>query len=96
MAVRYAADRGADVINMSLGSDESDDYLRDSILYAIKKGSIVVAASGNDGCDCISYPANYEVVVAVGASDGSNGRYSFSNYGQYSGCDGAGRGFLYC
>ena len=81
MAVRYAADRGADVINMSLGSDESDNYLQDSILYAIKKGSIVVAASGNDGCDCISYPANYEEVVAVGASNGSNGRYSFSNYG---------------
>jgi hypothetical protein len=81
MAVRYAANRGADVISMSLGSDQSDDYLQDSILYAIKKGSIIVAASGNDGCDCISYPANYEEVVAVGASDSNNNRYSFSNYG---------------
>ena len=93
MAVRYAADRGADVINMSLGSDESDNYLRDSILYAIKKGSIVVAASGNDGCDCISYPANYEEVVAVGASDGSNGRYSFSNYGNNLNVMAPGAGF---
>ena len=80
-SVDYAADKGADVISLSLGTDLSDAYLQDSILNAISKGSIVVAASGNNGCNCVSYPANYEEVVAVGASNSSNNPYSFSNYG---------------
>src|SRR5690606_25156978 len=71
----------ADVISLSLGSELSDEYLQEAILDAISVGSIVVAASGNDGCDCVSYPANYEEVVAVGASNSSNNPYSFSNYG---------------
>lgn len=80
-SVDYAADKGADIISLSLGTDLSDAYLQDSILNAISKGSVVVAASGNNGCNCVSYPANYEEVVAVGASNSSNNPYSFSNYG---------------
>jgi hypothetical protein len=80
-SVRYAADQGADVISISLGSSSPDPYLRQAIDYAISKGSIVVAASGNDGCGCISYPADYEEVVAVGALNTSNQRASFSNWG---------------
>ncbi len=80
-AVYYAVEQGADVISLSLGSSESDEYLQQAILDAIANGSIVVAASGNDGCNCISYPARYEEVVSVGASNSSNNPYSFSNYG---------------
>lgn len=81
-AIRYAADRKVDVINLSLGADTEDSYLRQSIQYALQKGVIVVAASGNDGCDCISYPANYSEVVAVGASNSSGTTASYSSYGK--------------
>lgn len=80
-AVRYAADHGADVINLSLGSQYDDTYLRSQIDYAISRGVTVVAAAGNDGCDCMLYPANYSEVVAVGASDQGDNRASFSSYG---------------
>ena len=80
-AIYYAADKGVDVISISLGADEEDPYLRQAIQYALNKGSAVVAASGNDGCDCISYPANYPEVFAVGAQNAANQPSSFSNYG---------------
>lgn len=80
-AVRYAADQGTDVISISLGSTFYDNYLRQAIDYAIASGSVVVAATGNDGCDCIQYPANFPEVVAVGATDSSGARASFSNWG---------------
>lgn len=80
-AIRYAADKGADVINLSLGSDEEDSYLRSAIRYALDRGSIVVAASGNDGCDCVSYPARYPETVAVGASKSDGTTASFSSFG---------------
>ncbi len=80
-AVRYAADQGADVINLSLGSSAPDAYLRQSVQYAISKGAVVVASAGNDGCRCMSYPAQYEEVIAVGASNQSDVPTSFSSYG---------------
>lgn len=80
-AVIYAADHKADIISLSLGGSQPDPYLRQAIDYAIDSGSVVVAAAGNDGCDCVSYPANYPEVIAVGSSDSSNNRSTFSNYG---------------
>lgn len=79
-AILYAAARGADVISLSLGSDLPDDYVRQAVRVAIASGSVVVAASGNDGCACMVYPANYPEVLAVGASN--NGQPAgFSSYG---------------
>lgn len=80
-AVYYAVDQGADVISISLGTSSDDPYLRGAILYAMAHDVIVVAAAGNDGCDCLSYPANYPEVVAVGAEDPSGQLASFSSYG---------------
>lgn len=80
-AIRYAADQGADVINISLGSVEEDAFVRDAVAYALSRGSLVVAAAGNDGCDCMLYPAAYEEVVAVGALSNSSQPASFSSYG---------------
>lgn len=80
-AIYYAADRGVDVINLSLGSVNEDSYLRQAIHYALDRNVIIVAASGNDGCDCISYPARYPEVVAVGAQNQSGSPASFSSYG---------------
>lgn len=80
-SIRYAYQQGADVISLSLGSSYNDPYLRIAIAEAIDAGSIVVAASGNDGCDCMVYPANFPEVVAVGATTSADQPASFSNSG---------------
>ncbi|MBI2062932.1 MAG: S8 family serine peptidase [Candidatus Yanofskybacteria bacterium] len=68
-ALRMAADEGAKVVNMSFGSDQESSLIRDAVDYAFSKGSLLVAAAGNDGPfpDSIDYPAAYASVVAVGA-----------------------------
>jgi hypothetical protein len=81
-AIRYAASEHAQVISLSLGSDLSDDVVRQAVREAIAAGSVVVAAAGNDGCNCISYPANYPEVVAVGALNTQGNPASFSSYGE--------------
>jgi len=79
LGIRYAADKGADVISLSLGGISST-ALRNAALYAWNKGVLLVAASGNDG-GAVSYPAAYPTVVAVGSVDRSLILSSFSNYG---------------
>lgn len=79
--VVFASLRHADVISISLGSHGDDPYLRQAIDYAIARGAVVVASSGNDGCDCVSYPAAYPEVLAVGALGQTGSPTSFSNYG---------------
>lgn len=80
-SVYYAVDQGVDIISISLGTSADDPFLRQAILYAMENDVVVVAASGNNGCECIVYPANYPEVVAVGASNSSNTTASFSNFG---------------
>lgn len=80
-AIYYAVNQGADVISISLGSDQPDDYIREAVQAALAKGIVVVAASGNDGCDCMVYPAHYPEVLAVGALNTSNQPASFSSWG---------------
>ncbi len=68
--IRWAADNGADIINMSLGSSKGGRALQAAVEYAYDKGVVLVAASGNDAsADTpapVSYPAAYEQVIAVG------------------------------
>ena len=80
-AVTYAADNGAKVISLSLGSSSDDPYLHQQIDYAISKGAVVVAAAGNGGCNCLSYPAAYPEVLSVGATNANDTLASFSSYG---------------
>ncbi|EWT03544.1 serine protease [Intrasporangium oryzae NRRL B-24470] len=82
-AVRYAADNGASVINMSLGSSGTTTVESSAIAYAIGKGVVVVAAMGNDGTSNPSYPAAYPDVVSVGAIDSADHRASFSQTGPH-------------
>ena len=49
--------------------------------FALDNNVIVVAAAGNQNCDCMSYPARYPEVIAVGAQSQAGGRASFSSYG---------------
>lgn len=80
-SIRYAAAQGADVISLSLGSDGPDDFVREAVQEAVAAGSVVVASSGNDGCNCMAYPANYPEVIAVGALNQSQQPASFSSWG---------------
>jgi subtilisin family serine protease len=70
-AIYWAVDNGADVINLSLGSDEYIQSERDAVTYAWQHGVVVVASAGNTVAD-LSYPANYDEAIAVGSlkSDG--------------------------
>ena len=81
--IRYAADNGADVINMSLGGDTPSEEMRSAIEYAAGLGSIVVMASGNDGDSTTMghYPASYATDwgIAVGAVDRYRDVASFTN-----------------
>ncbi|MBI2062292.1 MAG: S8 family serine peptidase, partial [Candidatus Yanofskybacteria bacterium] len=71
VALRTAADDGANIVNMSLGSDSSSPLIADATAYAVSKGVLVVAAAGNDGpyVGSIDYPGADANVVAVGAVD---------------------------
>jgi subtilisin family serine protease len=77
----WAADNGAKVINMSLGGRTGSSTVRSAIDYAWGKGVVVVAAAGNDGTSAHAYPAAYNNVLAVGATDNRDSKASFSNYG---------------
>ena len=78
----WAADHGADVINLSLGDLIDDPFLKDACRYAHDKGIIVVASAGNDGTEGVFYPAAYdEYVLAVAASDFNDALAAFSSYG---------------
>ncbi|MBD2016781.1 peptidase S8 [Microcoleus sp. FACHB-53] len=78
--IRYAADNGADVINLSLGGGYSSEE-EDAIEYATAKGSVVVMAAGNESASQPSYPANLanQWGIAVGAVDSTNTMANFSN-----------------
>lgn len=77
-----SADRGASVINMSLGGPSTEKALDDAIAYAVSKGVTVVAAAGNEGTNAPSYPAASAGVIGVGAIDQARARAGFSNFGQ--------------
>ncbi len=78
----WAADHGADVINISLGGNYADPFLEDACKYAHDKGAVVVAAAGNDGIALVLYPAAYDdYVLAVAASDYNDAIAGFSSFG---------------
>ena len=80
-AIRYAADHGADVINMSLGGSGDSSVLREAIEYAYKKGVVIVAAAGNSNSSSAAYPSRYPHVIAVGALDATGVKAPYSNFG---------------
>jgi type VII secretion-associated serine protease mycosin len=88
--IRWAADHGADVINLSLGDDSDSAHPEPSedeaVQYALKKGVVVVASAGNGGDkgDHVSYPAAYPGVIAATAVDKYGTRASFSTRRWYA------------
>ncbi|SDW86894.1 thermitase [Marininema mesophilum] len=79
--IKDAADAGSSVISLSLGSPENSKVVEDAVNYAADKGSVVVAAAGNDGSKDPGYPGANEKAIAVGATDKSDKKAEFSNYG---------------
>ena len=80
--IRWAADQGANVINLSLGGASPSSLLQDALAYAYGLGVTIVAAAGNDGVEGVSYPAAYDdYVIAVSATRYDSQIAPYSNYG---------------
>lgn len=82
-AIYYAIEKGAWVTSHSYGSATPYNPERDAMQYAWDSGELVLAAAGNDGVSSPHYPGAYDVCVGVAASDQSDHRCSWSNYGTW-------------
>jgi serine protease len=78
--IRWAADHGAQVINLSLGAPMKSKVVENAVQHAMKKGVIVVAAAGNSGRS-VGWPAAYPGVIAVSATDKNDNIAWFSSRG---------------
>ena len=81
-AIRYAADNGAKVINMSLGGPFPSKVLAKAVKYAHDKGTTVICAAGNESKGKVGYPAAYPGAVAVSATQYDESITFYSNYGK--------------
>jgi type VII secretion-associated serine protease mycosin len=83
--IRWAADSGARVINMSLGGTGDNRTLREAVEYANSRGVLLVAASGNarQRGNAVVYPAGYPEVLAVGGTGNTDNITGFSNTGDH-------------
>jgi len=78
-----ATDCGADIISMSLGGYGYSELVHEAVKYAYDAGVLIIAAAGNDNTNTKSYPAAYDEVIAVAATDQSDNKASFSNWGDW-------------
>jgi subtilisin family serine protease len=85
-AITQVVEQGANIINISGGqlaaSAESDQLLAYAVRLCQENNVLMVAAAGNDGCDCLHVPAALESVLAVGAMDAQGNPIGFSNWGE--------------
>ena len=80
--IRWAADHGANVINMSLGGPFNSPVLAKAVRYAHEHGVVVVCAAGNDGRGRVSYPAANVGSIAVAATQFDESTTFYSNWGK--------------
>ncbi len=81
--ITWAADHGANIISISLGSSQYSETLNRAVQYAWSKGCLIAAAAGNDGASSKFYPAANANVVSVASTDSNDGLSYFSNYGSW-------------
>ena len=79
--IKYAADNGADIINCSWGGYSYSNFAQSIIEEAVSKGALIIAAAGNDNSEEFFYPASYKGVLSVAATNSSDQKASWSNYG---------------
>ncbi|MDM7916623.1 MAG: S8 family serine peptidase [Candidatus Eisenbacteria bacterium] len=99
--IAWAYLNGADVLSNSWGGGPPSNQIRAAIRDAVTLGrgglgSVVVFAAGNDSADSLSYPARFPECLSVGATDGSDQRASFSNYGPELDCAAPGVDIIAC
>jgi serine protease len=78
--IRWAADHGAQVVNLSLGAPMKSKVVENAVIHALKRGVVVVAAAGNSGRS-VGWPAAYDGVIAVSATDKNDNIAWFSSRG---------------
>lgn len=81
-AIRYAADNGANVINMSLGSNQPSSVIHKACQYAAKKGVVIVCAAGNGFGEPVGYPAAFPECIAISSVGPSGKIATYSSYGK--------------
>lgn len=81
--ITWAVDNGAKVISLSLGGPSASSALETAIDYAWSHGVVVVAAAGNDNSNSPAYPGYYVNAIAVGSTDQSDQKSTFSNFGNW-------------
>ena len=85
-AIEQAAEKGAKVINISGGAltdmGEAEDWLIRAVEMCNERNILIVAAAGNDGCECLQVPAALPSVLAVGAVNARGHPLDFSNWGE--------------
>ncbi|NEO14992.1 MULTISPECIES: PatA/PatG family cyanobactin maturation protease [unclassified Moorena] len=85
-AIEQAVNAGAHIINISGGQltdyGEAEDWLQQAVRLCRDNNVLIVAAAGNDGCECLHVPAALPAVLAVGATDGQGQPLELSNWGQ--------------
>jgi len=81
----YAADNGASVLNNSWGYTASFQVLEDAVRYSAALDNVIVACAHNQGSSHKIYPAAYDEVMGIIATDQSDQKPSWSNYGSW--CD---------
>ena len=79
--IRWAADNGANVINLSLSGSTGSTTLKSAVDYAWGKDVVICAASGNGGRNTVAYPARYANCIAIGATRFDGARCNYSQYG---------------
>lgn len=81
LGIKYAADQGAKVINLSLGGYYSRT-IEYALKYAASKNVTIIAAAGNNGMDELDYPASSQYTIAVGATNKLDITADYSSYGE--------------
>ena len=79
--ITYAADNGADVINLSWGGGDYSQSGQDIMNYAYNKGAVVVASAGNDPNSKPHYPSAFRHVLSVGVVDSQNRKPTWGTWG---------------
>lgn len=92
--IRWAADHGARIINLSLGGATNDQVTANAVAYALSRGVLVVAAMGNTGDAVPQFPAALPDVLAVAAVDANDVRAGFSSMGPHVDVSAPGVGIL--
>jgi thermitase len=82
-AIGHAVDQGAKILSCSWGGYEDSELIYEAIQYAYARGVLIIAAAGNDATMAKMYPAAYEEVIGVTATDWYDSPATFSNFGNW-------------